>query len=275
MRYNIGYIGNLPFAIEYIIFSNYYNLKFVVVEKGRLTDDLLTLLEFRNIKYYEVENPIDILRIKLFKEIDFFIMCSYGRKIPKQIIDKIAIYNIHFGELPYYKGRHPTFYATMSNELRPGISIHKIDESIDEGDIISIEKVNYFYNENESDLFIKLQKKIPNLLNALVLYLQDNTKKNNITQKGKYFKPVSDNDKIFSINDKFDKIYNIIRAQSNFDGGKYIANNGTVFWIKEIRLSVIKQEYIIKDDLIYFKDKLIGIKYKKENFIKLIKYNNI
>jgi len=275
MNYNIGYIGNLPFAIESIVFSDFFKLKFVVFEKGRLTDDLLTILNLRSIPYYEISKSEEILKIDEITEIDFFVMCSFGKKISPAVIEKISIYNIHFGELPYYKGRHPTFHATIANELRYGISIHKIDEKIDEGDIISIEKVDYYYNENEKILFEKLQNCIPKLLNSLHLFIKEKKTVVKNIDKGAYYKPVSEKDKIIELNEDFAMIYNKIRAQYNFNGCKYTSKNGRTFFIKEIKLSKFSKEFYTRNELVYKDEILVGLVFTKDLFIKLIKYLEI
>ncbi len=271
--HNVGYIGNLPWAIESIIFSEFYDLRFVVIEHKRVNDDLLTLLSMREIPYYEVEHPEDILVIDEIGDVDFFIMCSYGRKIPLRVIEEVSIYNMHFGELPYYKGRHPSFFATMAGELRQGVSLHKIDAKIDEGDLIAIEKVNYYYNENEKDLFSKMERTIPALLIALHEYLTGNAKKLTVLHEGKYYAPVEEKDKYLDIeNWSFSKIYNLIRAQARYNGAIYRCSNSKELWIKEIKLSKLLSKYTIEDNLIYNQGILIGIYFNKLSFLKLIDF---
>ena len=44
---------------------------------------------------------------------------------------KEGIWNIHPGDLPTYRGRHPITAAFLNDEKKIGISVHRVDEKID------------------------------------------------------------------------------------------------------------------------------------------------
>ena len=102
----------------------------------------------------------------------------------------ILIYIIYIIVHYYYKGRHPTFWATVKGKDYIGINIHMVTEEIDEGEIISQRKVPYYFWLDEKDIFKLLTDQIDILLENLNLYLkgQINTIKN---VKGYYYKPVT------------------------------------------------------------------------------------
>jgi len=67
------------------------------------------------------------------------IISAYYRKIyPQELIDipSLGILNIHPSKLPYYRGPVPTAWAILNNETEFGITIHKVDNGIDTGDIL-------------------------------------------------------------------------------------------------------------------------------------------
>lgn len=67
------------------------------------------------------------------------IISAYYRKIfCKELIDipRLGIINIHPSLLPNYRGRTPTAWAILNNEKKFGVTIHKVDEGIDTGDIL-------------------------------------------------------------------------------------------------------------------------------------------
>ena len=67
------------------------------------------------------------------------IISAYYRKIfPKELIEipRLGIINIHPSLLPFYRGPVPTAWAILNNETEFGITIHKVDNGIDTGDIL-------------------------------------------------------------------------------------------------------------------------------------------
>ena len=56
----------------------------------------------------------------------------------KKILDapKYGCINYHTALLPKYRGRQPLFWALLNNEKTTGITIHKMDEFIDKGELI-------------------------------------------------------------------------------------------------------------------------------------------
>ena len=83
-----------------------------------------------------------------FENIDdsFDILLSYGYKykIKKEILEKIKIIslNLHISYLPWNKGADPNFWSFAENTPR-GVSIHEINENIDDGPIIYRRKIAY------------------------------------------------------------------------------------------------------------------------------------
>jgi len=68
---------------------------------------------------------------------DFIVVFSYGRIIPKTILDapNIAIINIHASLLPKYRGAAPIQRAVLDGEDETGVCIMKMEEGLDTGDV--------------------------------------------------------------------------------------------------------------------------------------------
>ena len=45
--------------------------------------------------------------------------------------------NVHFGMLPRYRGMLPIFHALMNGESSFGVTVHMMDEKLDNGDIVA------------------------------------------------------------------------------------------------------------------------------------------
>jgi methionyl-tRNA formyltransferase len=72
-------------------------------------------------------------------EADLGIVASYGKIIPKSVIEKFkyGILNIHPSLLPKYRGASPVQSAIASGETTTGLTIILMDEKMDHGPIIS------------------------------------------------------------------------------------------------------------------------------------------
>ena len=69
---------------------------------------------------------------------DLFVVVSYGKIIPKKIIQIPGVFsiNVHASLLPKYRGASPINYAILNGEKKTGISIIKMNEFMDKGDIL-------------------------------------------------------------------------------------------------------------------------------------------
>lgn len=60
-----------------------------------------------------------------------------------------GFYNFHYGLLPQYRGADPLFYQVKNREPFAGLTIHLVEEAMDEGNIVMQEKMqlkkNYTY----------------------------------------------------------------------------------------------------------------------------------
>lgn len=99
--------------------------------------------EDNSVEYVEPEKLKDESFIKKISEYDLFIVASYGKIIPKMIIDlpKYKVLNIHPSLLPKYRGPSPLQEQILNDEKEIGVSIMLIDEQVDHGDIIVQKKV--------------------------------------------------------------------------------------------------------------------------------------
>lgn len=59
------------------------------------------------------------------------------KKIKQPLLAHWPGINLHFSDLPEYKGLFPVFWELKHKEKRIGISVHLIDQKIDEGEVIT------------------------------------------------------------------------------------------------------------------------------------------
>jgi methionyl-tRNA formyltransferase len=107
------------------------------------------------IKEYAIKKSIPVLTptsIKNNKELedlliglkpDLIVVTAYGKILPQSLLDiaKYGAINIHFSLLPIYRGASPVEEALINDDHETGITIIKMTEQLDAGDIIHIERV--------------------------------------------------------------------------------------------------------------------------------------
>lgn len=89
---------------------------------------------------------------------DLIVVVAYGRVLPSKILEipKHGCINVHTSLLPKYRGAAPIQWALLNGEKETGITIMKIDELLDTGDIILQEKVIIEEEDNAATLSKKL-----------------------------------------------------------------------------------------------------------------------
>ena len=83
-----------------------------------------------------------------------FISLHYDKIIKIENFKTNKLYNIHFSLLPKYKGMHTTAWPIIFGEKHTGVTLHKIDNGIDTGDIISQIKFPILLNDNAEKVFL-------------------------------------------------------------------------------------------------------------------------
>ncbi len=74
---------------------------------------------------------------------DLFIVASYGKIIPKEILDlpKFGALNTHPSLLPKYRGPSPIQSTILNGDTETGVTIIKLDAELDHGEIVASEKL--------------------------------------------------------------------------------------------------------------------------------------
>lgn len=118
-----------------------------------------------------IKNPNIINQIKNLAP-GIIILADYNEILPKEILDipKYGVLNIHPSLLPKYRGPSPIAGAILTGEKRTGVSIVKMNEKIDAGDILSQIEIKIRPRENAEQLKNRLARFGADLLAETVPY---------------------------------------------------------------------------------------------------------
>jgi methionyl-tRNA formyltransferase len=175
------------------------------------------------IKYYELEKfddfSIDFIKSGAF---DIIVSVSYGKIIPSQILDisGIKTVNVHPSILPKYRGPSPIATALLNGEKTTGISLIKINKTLDTGDIYELKKIPVSNEDNYSTI----EAKIINIATLMLAEFLERVEKNNLSAFPQsssgisYTKIFTKKDTIIDWNDNGLNIFNRIRAFANKPG---------------------------------------------------------
>lgn len=155
--------------------------------------------EFKN--WFNEKNP------------DLVLVAAYGKILPDYVVNspKYGAINVHGSLLPYYRGAAPIERAIMDGKDEIGVTIMKMDEGLDTGDMLakaSISSVGLTGGEAEEKL-AEIGGKL------LVEYLKnpDNypAEKQDMSVNS-YAAKITEEDRVIDFNQSPKEIYNRIRA---------------------------------------------------------------
>lgn len=91
-------------------------------------------------------------------EADIFVVVAFGQILPKEILEmpKYGCINVHASLLPKYRGAAPIQWAVIDGEEKTGITVQRMDEGVDTGDIILKTELMVEKEETGGSLFEKL-----------------------------------------------------------------------------------------------------------------------
>ncbi len=147
---------------------------------------------------------------------DLILILGWYYFVPKKIRDIAphGAWGIHASLLPSYAGGAPLVWAMINGEKETGVTLFKLDDGIDDGDIIAQNKIVIEFHDTIKEVYDKVildSKKI--LLNAIINIDNIKFKKQNKDQLTIYPQRKPDDGEIDFERSSME-IYNFIRAQS-------------------------------------------------------------
>jgi methionyl-tRNA formyltransferase len=106
---------------------------------------------------------------------DVNVVVAYGQIIPHAVhyFPRYHSLNLHFSLLPEYRGAAPVQWAVLSGDAETGVTIIELDDRMDEGDILTQERVAVELRETASALEARLAERGADLLVSTLARIDD------------------------------------------------------------------------------------------------------
>jgi len=151
----IVFFGSSEFAVPSLkrLLEHRHEVLAVVTRPDRKKGRRLVLSETpvkkaslkKGVNVLQPENPAEAGFLKKLRSLkaDLFVVVSFGRILTREILSAPKVYciNLHPSLLPKYRGAAPVNWAVIKDEKKTGLTIIKMNEKMDAGDIMLQRKV--------------------------------------------------------------------------------------------------------------------------------------
>ena len=267
MQKKIAFMGTPIFAVPILknIYQNGYEVSVVYTQPPRKSNrgqkfEKSPIHSFAETISFDVRTPEKLndnnSEYEYFKSLnlDLVIVVAYGIIIPKNFLSlsKQGFINLHASLLPKWRGAAPIQRSIMSQDKETGISVMKINEKLDEGDISHIFKINIEENENAQTLSDRLSTLASDKISEVIDSIIDkevNFKQQDHSQ-ATYAKKIKKIEGLIDWNDRAENIIGKINGLYPFPGGYFIFK-GERYKILKAQLSFNKDKAgkVISNDL--------------------------
>ena len=117
----------------------------------------------------KLRKPSFMEKLKSFQP-DLMVVAAYGKILPPDVLDlpSLGCVNIHASLLPKYRGAAPVNWAIMNGERQTGVTLMKMDETLDTGEILLTEKIDILEDDDALSVSNMLSVLGANLLMRLL-----------------------------------------------------------------------------------------------------------
>lgn len=159
----IAYIGNEPKVIELLSCIKDIDICAVICESKK--KELFIESRSYTVTYYQCNKQTltDVMN-ELYDVIDYAVMYSFGIIIPFEIIKHIDIYNFHPGDLRTNRGSSPINWSILNGDDTTKMSLHRIDERIDDGELISEHICRVYKTDVLGTLRARVEGEMPSMI---------------------------------------------------------------------------------------------------------------
>jgi len=147
---------------------------------------------------------------------DLIVVVGFGQILNKKIlsIPRVCCINLHFSLLPHYRGPAPIPWAIIRGEKYTGVTVQRIEEKVDKGEIILQESLPIALDDTRGILEEKLSLIGADLLEKVVKKLEENKIKflAQDERQASYAPKIKKKDGLINWNKSCLKIHNLVRG---------------------------------------------------------------
>ncbi|MCM8808670.1 MAG: methionyl-tRNA formyltransferase [Candidatus Omnitrophica bacterium] len=207
------------------------------------------------VKEWSMTNGIDVFQPERFEDSfidkiekispDLIVLISYGKILPSSIltIPKIASINVHPSLLPKYRGPAPVEWALINGETKTGITIIKMDENIDTGNIILQKEVEILPLDNAFTLKNRLSILAADVLYKAIEIIKQDGKTYPQEGEASYARKLKKQDGLIKWQNPAEKIHNLVRGVIIWPTAyTYLSTNSTKKLVKIYKTEIGQRE---------------------------------
>jgi len=209
------------------------------------------------VKLYALENNLEVIQpenisneqnLKKLTSLkpDLIVVAAYGQLLSKQVLElpKFGCLNIHASLLPRWRGAAPIERSIQSGDSETGISIMKMNEGLDTGDVL-LTKKNLISNfETSGSLSASLSITGAELIVEAIDRLPELDAKMQEHSKATYAKKILKAEAQIDWNQSAENINQLIRA---FNPRPIAQSNAEAIEFKEKVIKIIEAEVILDE----------------------------
>lgn len=180
---------------------------------------------------YTPESKIEFENIIKKINPDIIIVIAYGMILPKSIVSNYYCINAHGSLLPQYRGASPIQASILNQDKNTGITIIKMNEKMDEGNILLQESIDISPKDNFQIVHDKLAKLSTHLIITFLNKFKNKTTIVEIEQdhnKASYCHKINKGNLLLNKSDTLERTLAKIKAFSPLPGAYVIIDNKRV-----------------------------------------------
>ena len=148
---------------------------------------------------------------------EFGLCLGFMEIIKKEVFElpKYGILNLHCGKLPEYRGRAPISRAIMNGDEFITLSIHRMDEGVDSGDILQETEIKIEDNDDVNIMYEKCSEESASSVIESIKKIEAGNPifiKQNIEPNSKANRKILYEERMINWKDDVRKIHNLVRA---------------------------------------------------------------
>jgi methionyl-tRNA formyltransferase len=260
------------------LIENDYKPAFVCVHKEYETDKLNEIF-FIPIEKLCKDKKIEIYKVHKISELkdkianhSVGICIGFMEIIKKEIFElpRFGILNLHCGKLPDYRGRAPISRTLINNDNYLYMTLHKIDDGVDSGEIAGEYEIEIDLNDDVNTLYKKCSEKSADFIIDILHKIKSiNYIKQDLNKFPNANKKIKDDERKINWDAGIERIFNLIRALtipypcafSSYEDKTYKFIKSEIFSKETCRAKINGEIYFVDEDylLVNCKDGLLRV----------------